>query len=34
MKKVHYVLLVIMMLLSSCGKKKFANEIFKCNLFR
>lgn len=29
MKKVHYVLLLIMMLLSSCGKKKFADEILK-----
>lgn len=29
MKKVHYILLATMMLLSSCGKKKFANEILQ-----
>lgn len=29
MKKVHYVLLVIMMLLSSCGKKRFADKILQ-----
>ena len=29
MKKIHYVSLVIMMLLSSCGKKRFADEILQ-----
>lgn len=29
MKKVHCILLATMMLLSSCGKKKFANEILQ-----
>lgn len=29
MNKVHYVLLAIMMLSSSCGEKKFANEILQ-----